>query len=430
MDEEKKLLRNQTATIYHFSCLKQGLRRLWSNPIKLAVSVVLWVMVCSALYIVAKQDFAPLQNLLLPLWLFAFLSIALLIIYLNGYTFGSYRIYNNLVRAGFVNFAGEAPFLTDRKKDGDSIILTFRIVGIPLNDWEDKKASIEAALNGYIGKIEEMSDRQMFRLVFVKAFDAYQDRAWMDDYIDWQNEDMLTLGTGITGLKYLNISANPHLMIGGRSGSGKSVFLKVLMFQFIKRNQAAGRFEPCVYLVDMKGGTDYNKSWRQLCHLITTEEDTLKMLQDILAEMEHRTKLFLEIGCENIMQARAKGYDWEQLPRLFVVFDEVSQVLGKTSKTDKESKQVRAEIVDCISKLACLSRFAGIHLCLCCQRPDAVLIDGQIRSNLYGICGKADSILSQIVLGTGAADKMIAKHSRGLFVDEQEELFKSFYLNY
>lgn len=430
MEEQKRILRNQTATIYHFSCLKQGLRRLWSNPIKLAVSVVLWVIVCSTLYTVEKRDFALVQNLLLPVWLFIFLFIALLVIYLNGYTFGSYRIYNNLVRAGFVNFAGEAPLLIDRKKEGDTVILTFRVVGISLNDWEDKKANIEAALNGYIGKIEEMTDRQMFRLVFVKAFDAYQDRVWLDDYIDWQHEDQLTLGTGITGIKHLNISANPHIMIGGRSGSGKSVFLKVLMFQFIKRNQVAGRFEPCVYLVDMKGGTDYNKSWKQLCHLVTTEEDTLKMLQSVLDEMERRTKLFLEIGCENITQARAKGYDWQQLPRLFVVFDEVSQVLGKTSKTDKESKQTRAEIVDCISKLACLSRFAGIHLCLCCQRPDAALIDGQIRSNLFGICGKSDNILSQIVLGTGAADKMIAKHSRGLFVDEQEELFKSFYLNY
>ena len=430
MDEEKKQLRTQTLAIYHFNCLKQGLQRLMESPIRLAATVVLWGILCGTLYMITKPDFAVLQKVLLPVWAVVFVFLAGVAVYINGYTLGSYRIYNNLVRAGFVNFAGEAPFLTDRKKDGDSIILTFRIVGIPLNDWEDKKANIEAALNGYIGKIEEMSDRQMFRLVFVKAFDAYQDRVWLDNYIDWKNEDMLTLGTGITGLKYLNISANPHLMIGGRSGSGKSVLLKVLMFQFIKRNQAAGRFEPCVYLVDMKGGTDYNKSWRQLCHLITTEEDNLKMLQDILAEMERRTKLFLEIGCENIMQARAKGYDWEQLPRLFVVFDEVSQVLGKTSKTDKESKQVRAEIVDCISKLACLSRFAGIHLCLCCQRPDAALIDGQIRSNLYGICGKSDSILSQIVLGTGAADKMIAKHSRGLFVDEQEELFKSFYLNY
>ena len=85
MDEEKKLLRNQTATIYHFSCLKQGCRRLWSNPIKLAVSVVLWGVACSSLYTVAKQDFAPVQNLLLPLWLFIFLFIALLIIFYQAY---------------------------------------------------------------------------------------------------------------------------------------------------------------------------------------------------------------------------------------------------------------------------------------------------------------------------------------------------------
>lgn len=161
MDEEKKILRNQTATIYHFSCLKQGAHRLRNSPIKLAVSVVLWCMVCSALYTVTKQDFALVQNLLLPLWIFVFLSIALLIIYLNGYTFGSYRIYNNLVRAGFVNFAGEAPLLVDRKKDGNATVLTFRVVGIPLTEWEDKKYLLKLLSMDMLEVLKKMTVRPL-----------------------------------------------------------------------------------------------------------------------------------------------------------------------------------------------------------------------------------------------------------------------------
>ena len=155
MDEEKKQLRTQTLAIYHFNCLKQGLQRLMESPIRLAATVVLWGILCGTLYMITKQDFAVLQKVLLPVWAVVFVFLAGVAVYINGYTLGSYRIYNNLVRAGFVNFAGEAPFLTDRKKDGDSVILTFRVVGIPLNEWEDKKASIEAALNGYIGKMKK-----------------------------------------------------------------------------------------------------------------------------------------------------------------------------------------------------------------------------------------------------------------------------------
>ena len=68
-----------------------------------------------------------------------------------------------------------------------------------------------------------------------------------------------------------------------------------------------------------------------------------------------------------------------------------------------------------LSMIARQGRAFGIHLILATQRPDANLIPGQIRTNLgCRICGRADSILSQIILDSTAAADEISKEARAV----------------
>lgn len=110
--------------------------------------------------------------------------------------------------------------------------------------------------------------------------------------------------------------------------------------------------------------------------------------------------------------------------------DEVAEILDKTG-ADKERKDTITEIESALSMIARQGRAFGIHLVLATQRPDANILSGQIKSNIdMRICGKADSILSTIILGNGSADEMIPKYSQGRFLLEDGTIFQGFYFNY
>ena len=67
--------------------------------------------------------------------------------------------------------------------------------------------------------------------------------------------------------------------------------------------------------------------------------------------------------------------------------------------------------------LARQGRAFGLHLFLATQRPDANLIPRQIRSNIdCKVCGRADSVLSSIIIDSTAAADLIPKDAQGRFV--------------
>ena len=79
-----------------------------------------------------------------------------------------------------------------------------------------------------------------------------------------------------------------------------------------------------------------------------------------------------------------------------------------------------------MATIARQGRAFGIHLILATQCPDATIIPGQIRNNLdCRICGRADNILSQIVLDNTSAT-LIPKDARGRFILHDGTVFQSY----
>lgn len=114
------------------------------------------------------------------------------------------------------------------------------------------------------------------------------------------------------------------------------------------------------------------------------------------------------------------------LQRLIFACDEVAEMLDKTG-ADNERKKLLAQIENKLSTIARQGRAFGIHLILATQRPDATIIPGQIRNNMdFRVCGRADSVLSQIILDNTSAAEQIPKDARGRFITGDGTVFQGY----
>ena len=169
---------------------------------------------------------------------------------------------------------------------------------------------------------------------------------------------------------------------------------------------------------------DFPKVWRQKCHMCFREDTLLYVLGQLVAVLEARKGWLEEAGCKDLdafNEATGEG-----LPRLVFACDEVAELLDRTGRS-KEDRDKLNQIENRLATLARLGRAFGIHLILATQRPDANILPGQIKNNMdFRVCGRADSILSGIILDNTSAAEQIPKDARGRFITGDGTVFQAY----
>ncbi len=330
------------------------------------------------------------------------------------------RFRNELLRTGLVNSAGECPVLIAKHKDSkypQATVYEFLALGIPMKEWEDKRTKIESALNVHMVKVAEGKNKKTMLLYAVSADNR------LPAYIKWDDKYMvkdgstLVLGRNHLGDITVNLAKIPHILLGGSTGSGKSVLLKLLLMQAIKKNII-------VTIADFKGGVDFPPIWHKKCNICTDEEELLQILTALVEALKSRKLILKESGCANIDEYNK--LTGNNLQRFIFACDEIAEVLDKTGLT-KEQKELVTKIESKLSVIARQGRAFGIHLILATQRPDANILSGQIRNNIdCRACGRADTVLSQIILDSPAAAEQIPKDAAGRFILHDETVFQAY----
>ena len=336
---------------------------------------------------------------------------------------GKRTVQEQLRSVGLVNHSDEAPELKRRSKDKSNpriSIWEFTSQGIPLKVWNDKQAAIETALDITIVKIQNGSGKSRVLLYAVPAIsDLPEIIQWSDKYLSRQSS-ILSLGESFTGPVMVDLAKVPHILLGGSTGSGKSVLLKLLLMQAIRK-------ETDVCIADFKGGVDFPPAWHKSCRMCFEEQSTLELLTELTEELERRKGLFASAGLPNIDSYNA-GRE-EKLKRHIFACDEIAEMLDKTGLT-KEQKETVTKIESRLSMIARQGRAFGIHLILATQRPDANILSGQIRNNINcRICGRADNVLSQIILDNTAAAEQIPKDASGRFLLHDGTVFQAYWFD-
>ena len=336
---------------------------------------------------------------------------------------GKRTVQEQLRSVGLVNHSDEAPELKRRTKDKINpriSIWEFTSQGIPLKVWKDKQAAIETVLDITIVNIKNGSGKSRVLLYAVPAISDLPDMIqWSDKYLSRQSF-VLSLGESFTGPVTVDLAKVPHILLGGSTGSGKSVLLKLLLMQAVRKDAN-------VCIADFKGGVDFPPAWHKAYRMCFEEQSTLELLTELTEELERRKQLFASAGLPNIDSYNA-GQE-EKLKRHIFACDEIAEMLDKTGLT-KEQKETVTKIESRLSMIARQGRAFGIHLILATQRPDANILSGQIRNNINcRICGRADNILSQIILDNTAAADQIPKDASGRFLLHDGTVFQAYWFD-
>lgn len=206
----------------------------------------------------------------------------------------------------------------------------------------------------------------------------------------------------------IDLVAMPHLLVAGSTGSGKSVCLNTMLVSLLC---AKTPDELRLILIDPKRleFTSFSNIAHLLFPIVTEPTKALMVLKWTVKTMEERYSLMAEYNVRNIAEFRSFYPEKkDDLPYIVIVIDELADLMMTTSQ---EAEQV-------ITRLAQMSRAAGIHLIIATQRPSVDVITGLIKVNFpsriaFKVTSKIDS---RIIIDTIGAEKLLGKGDM-LFLD-------------
>ena len=242
----------------------------------------------------------------------------------------------------------------------------------------------------------------------------------------------LALGKDIGGDPVIaDLARMPHLLIGGTTGSGKSVAVNTMILSLLYRLPP----DRCRFIMidpKMLELSVYQDIPHLLTPVVTEPRKAIVALKWVVREMEDRYRAMSSVAVRNIagyneklaetarkggslMRKVQTGIDPETrrptfedeeidltpLPFIVVIIDEMADLMLVAGK----------EIEAAVQRLAQMARAAGIHVVMATQRPSVDVITGTIKANFptrisFQVTSKIDS---RTILGEQGGEQLLGQ---------------------
>lgn len=209
----------------------------------------------------------------------------------------------------------------------------------------------------------------------------------------------ICLGSDILGRPvFADLAKMPHLLVGGTTGSGKSVGLNTFILSLMAAKKPN---ELKFIMVDPKRieFSVYNNQKYMGYPVITESTEAVRAIAALVDEMERRYGLLEKSFTKNIKDYNEQTED-RILPYIVCVIDEFADLMASDKNVEKD-----------IQRLAQKARACGIHLILATQRPSVDVVTGVLKANFptrlaYKVASQADS---RTIIDGGGAEKLIGR---------------------
>lgn len=194
------------------------------------------------------------------------------------------------------------------------------------------------------------------------------------------------LGQMVDGRKmWMDLAQNPHLIVSGTTGSGKSTLMHNIIANLLNYNNVD------LYLVDPKQieFSEYKARLHQT-NVFTTYDETLSILKSAIDVMEFRYDLI------------RTGTPPSSLKPIVIMIDEFADLIMQDKNDDFYST---------LCRLAQKCRAARIHIILSTQRPSVNIINGTIKANFPAriACRVASHVDSKVILDSSGAENLLGR---------------------
>lgn len=185
----------------------------------------------------------------------------------------------------------------------------------------------------------------------------------------------LNLGQDSDGMPFADdLTAQPHLLIAGTTGGGKSTLMHAIVAGF---GYAMNPAELKLLISDTKG-VEF-PHFKDLPHLrapiMTTVFQTLQEMDSLTKETQLRMNQFATTGARNIHDYNKKA-GGSKMPYIVLIIDELADLMGK-----HVDKDIATAASNYLQDIVGRSRASGIYVIAGTQRPDVKTVAGAIKAN-------------------------------------------------
>ncbi|HEM5928917.1 TPA: DUF87 domain-containing protein [Streptococcus suis] len=267
------------------------------------------------------------------------------------------------------------------------------------DEFSKKVQSLDDVLAGVL---ELELDEKIIRPSFVEYHFFYKkpERLVLQSHNQKQEIDNLDINLGY-GVIFNPIKCS-HILVSGGTGSGKSIFISVLILEFFKRKST-------IYIADPK-----NSDLGSLSHYLgdkyvaTTPNNIARIVRLVVEEMQERYQYM-----RDNFQYGSNFADHGFKP-VWLLVDELG-AFQASAGTDKKSKETIVEVMDGIKQIILLGRQAGIFILVSAQQMRAETLNTDLRDNL-GLriaLGANSNEGYRMVFGSATPDKLKPIEEKG-----------------